>query len=198
MQCTQFEYPADGHCNPCPDKCRSCLSATTCSACVDNAAIKNEMCKCELGYNGTDSCEFINFSLSLVVNSDNSLNLTFSDDLTNRISSLDLSLEIQNIEDFSWTIERMSDSCYFISIISLEEIKEGDQIVVNIKDITTFVSINNGLLLTNRYFGTLNSFSPIIEETVLSSISAQTTAAVQIAIGAMVALNMINPNPASF
>lgn len=165
---------------------------------MDKAFIKNDLCICELGYNGTESCELIDFSLAFVVNSDNSLNLTFSDNLLNIISSSDLTLEIENVEDFTWTMERMSDSNYFISISSNEEIKQDNPIIVNVLDLNYLVSANNGLLQTNIYFGILNSFSPTTQASAIDSVSAQTSAAVQTAMGGVLAVSMLNPNPASF
>jgi len=97
LQCKSSQYSVNGICKDCPSKCTSCVDSSICETCIANAELsQNNSCVCQVGYNGT-ACDAAYFYAYLAVNDDNSLNLTFSENLANVISLYDLSINVENV-----------------------------------------------------------------------------------------------------
>lgn len=63
----------------------------------------NGICSCDIGFTYNNACELLPFYADLAVNTDNSLNLTFSDDLANIINKYDLGIQVQNVSSVDLT-----------------------------------------------------------------------------------------------
>ncbi|CAG9314446.1 unnamed protein product [Blepharisma stoltei] len=199
LQCDINQYSVNGICKSCSSKCTSCLDSLICYTCIDTAELsQNNSCICKIGHNGTN-CDAAYFDAFLAVNDDNSLNLTFSENLVNIISQYDLSISVENtsLSDYSWTIEKVSSKFYSISLSFSIEVSSKTPIVVKLLNLTYFVSEANALLKDDTLIGALYYYNPYSSSQAVSAVTSQTTAAVQSIIGSSVAVSFINPNPAS-
>ncbi|CAG9335153.1 unnamed protein product [Blepharisma stoltei] len=187
----------DGILYSCPSYCISCESLTNCTACVENARLKNNLCYCDLGYNGTKNCTLVNFSVKVSVLSDNSLYLTFSDNLAESLTLNDFTITIAKQGKISCKLEQLNNTCYYISLIISEEISKGTIATLEFLNLTEMRSASNGVLNSSEISISLNSYDPAPYSPAIAAVTSQATASAQTAISGAVALSVVNPNPSS-
>ncbi|CAG9335199.1 unnamed protein product [Blepharisma stoltei] len=187
----------DGKLYPCPSFCTYCESSTKCNSCVENASLKNDLCYCDLGYNGAENCILVPFSAKLTAFSDNSLYLIFSDILANSLSANDFTIKIQKQGEASFKIEEMNSTCYYISLVISKEISKGTLTTLEFSNLTDIKSISNGVLNSSDISISLNSYDPAPYSPAVEAITSKAAAGVQVAISGAVALSIVNPSPSS-
>ncbi|CAG9335179.1 unnamed protein product [Blepharisma stoltei] len=187
----------DGHFHACPNLCSSCESLTKCTACANNASIQNDLCYCNLGYNGIESCILVSFSAKLTVLADNSLYLTFSESLVKDLNTSDFVIIIGNQEEISSKLEKMNNTCYYISLAISEKISKGTLATVQFKDLSKVKSISNGILNSSEISASLNSYDPTSNSPVTESVSSQSQAISQTTVSIVASMSIINSSSSS-
>ncbi|CAG9335182.1 unnamed protein product [Blepharisma stoltei] len=187
----------DGHFHKCPNLCSSCESLTKCTACTSNASIQNDLCYCNLGYNGTESCILVSFSAKLTVLADNSLYLTFSESLAKNLTTSDFVIIIGNQEEISSKLEKMNNTCYYISLAITEKISEGTLAIIQFIDLSKVKSVSNGILNSSEISASLNSYDPESNSPVTESVSSQSQTASQTTVSVVASMSIINSSSSS-
>ncbi|CAG9335175.1 unnamed protein product [Blepharisma stoltei] len=187
----------DGYFYPCPSLCAACESLTKCSACKENASLKNDLCYCNSGYNGTKSCISVSFYANLKALSDNSLYLYFSESLANNLTVTDFTITIENQGKISCKIEQVNSTCYYISLSISKEIAKGTLATLEFLNLNNIRSVSNGILNSSEISAALNSYDPAPYSPIVSTIASQAKAAALIAVSGAVALSVLNPSPSS-
>ncbi|CAG9335174.1 unnamed protein product [Blepharisma stoltei] len=182
---------------PCPNYCTICESLTKCSACVENASLINNLCYCNIGYNGTKNCILVPFSAKLSVLSDNSLYLTFSDSLAKKLTTNDFTIKIAKLGNISYKIEEVNNTCYYITIKITEEVSKGTLATLEFLNLTEVRSVSNGLLNSSEISASLNSYDPAPYSPTIAAVSSQAETIAQTTVALVAALSIINPNPSS-
>ncbi|CAG9335917.1 unnamed protein product [Blepharisma stoltei] len=197
--CNTNAYTEDGYCKTCPNLCETCTNSTNCLTCIENSYLSSGLCKCNVGFNGTTNCTEIWFYANLTVNEDNSLNLTFSNDLAVSLDSMDVLISIANVSDtnLTWTMEERNSSFYLISLDILTKVSTGTQVTLKFLNKNLVVSVSNELLKNHTLISYLYYYNPYSEDPTIHAIASQTTAVVQSITGVALALSFINPNPSS-
>ncbi|CAG9335196.1 unnamed protein product [Blepharisma stoltei] len=188
---------SDGKLYSCPNLCTHCESLTKCNSCVENASLKNELCYCDLSYNGTKNCTLVTFSASLTVLSDNSLYLIFSESLANSLTVNDFTITIEKQGEASFKMENVNNTCYYISLNIVEAVSKGTLAILKFLNLTEVRSVSNGILNSSVMSVSLNSYDPQPYSPAIAAISSQATAAVQTAISGAVVMSVANPSPSS-
>ncbi|CAG9329647.1 unnamed protein product [Blepharisma stoltei] len=197
-RCDANQYSINGICKNCPNKCTSCFDSSRCYTCIDRAELlNNNSCICKAGYNGTN-CDEVYFDAKLSVNADNSLNLTFSQNLMNNITQNELYISVGGISlsDYSWTVEKLNSKFYNVSMNFSVEVDSKTPIIVKFINLAYFVSETNALPKNDTLEGILYHYNPYSSSQEAGAITSQTTAAVQSIVGTSLAVSFINPNPA--
>ena len=132
----------------CPNLCTDCIG-TQCTSCVENASLMNNKCACDISFFGNTSCEFSNFILSVTLNSQNSLLLSFFDEPLSPLIQKSISIFISNLTEYSFNLIQYSISSYKINITYNQDI--GNNCVLNLKFLHPVYSIHNGNLTTLEY-----------------------------------------------
>ncbi|CAG9335181.1 unnamed protein product [Blepharisma stoltei] len=187
----------DGHFHKCPNLCSSCESLTKCTACTSNASIQNDLCYCNLGYNGIESCILVSFSAKLTVLADNSLYLTFSESLVKDLNTSDFVIIIGNQEEISSKLEKMNNTCYYISLAISEKISKGTLAIIQFIDLSIVKSVSNGILNSSEISASLNSYDPASNSPVTESVSSQSQTTSQAAVSVVASISILNSNPSS-
>ncbi|CAG9335204.1 unnamed protein product [Blepharisma stoltei] len=186
----------DGHFYSCPNLCSACESLTKCIICVENARLSNGLCYCTLGYNGISNCTLVDFSAKLTASDDNSLYLTFSDDLASDLEADDFIIKIKNYE-ISWKFEKVNNTCYYITLSFEHIISSGTLASLVFLDLTKLRSVSNGILNSYELSVSLNYYDPAPYLTAIEAVTSQTIAGTQSIISIATALSIINPSPSS-
>ncbi|CAG9321677.1 unnamed protein product [Blepharisma stoltei] len=188
----------DGNLYPCPDLCLACSSSNLCAACVENAIIVDGLCKCNDGYRSdSQSCTKMLFSAYLSVKKDNSLVLTFSEELSTNISTSDINIFI-NAKNIAFTMESSSLATFYITIKIDDHITKGTEVILHFIDNIHIRSKQRAYLITNNLNGILFEYYPDTSSDDANSIILQTTATVQSAVSASLVLALLSGNLSSF
>ncbi|CAG9335177.1 unnamed protein product [Blepharisma stoltei] len=187
----------DGHYHKCPNLCSSCESLTKCTACSSNASLKNDLCYCHLGYNGTSNCIVAYFSAKITVLADNSLYLTFSESLAKNLTDSDFIIRIENQGEISYKLEKKNSTCYYISLAISKKISKGTLVIIEFLDLSKVISVSNGILKSSEISSSLNSYDPASYSPVTDSVSHQSQAASQTTVSVIASLSIINSSPSS-
>ncbi|CAG9335193.1 unnamed protein product [Blepharisma stoltei] len=187
----------DGIFYSCPKLCSICESSIKCTSCVANAGLKNDLCYCNLGFNGSTNCTSVYFSAKLSALSDNSLYLTFSDNLVNALSASNFTVTIEQQGEVSCKIEQINGTCYYISLKIEKAISKGTLATIEFINLEEMRSVSNGVLNSSEISVPLNSYDPAPYSATIESVTSQASAGSQAAISGAVALSIVNPNPSS-
>ncbi|CAG9335149.1 unnamed protein product [Blepharisma stoltei] len=187
----------DGMFYSCLRYCTYCESLTSCTACVENASLNNNLCYCNLGYNGAAICSLVPFSAWLTVLSDNSLYLTFSDSLENSLSIYDFTIVIEKQGKLSYKMEQVNSTCYYLSLSITEEISKGSLVILEFLHLEKVRSVLNGVLNSSEISAALNSYDPAPYSSAVAAVASQAAASAQAAISGAIALSVVNPSPSS-
>ncbi|CAG9335160.1 unnamed protein product [Blepharisma stoltei] len=187
----------DGHSHKCPNLCISCESLTKCTACSSNASLKNDLCSCNLGYNGIESCSLVSFSAKLTVLADDSLYLTFSESLVKDLTTSDFVIIIGNRVEPSFKLEKISGICYYISLVITEEISQDTLVTIQFFNLPKLISVSNGILNSSEISASLNSYDPASYSTVTKSVSSKSQTASQSTVSVVASMSIINSSPSS-
>ncbi|CAG9326437.1 unnamed protein product [Blepharisma stoltei] len=185
----------DGEAYSCPIKCKYCKSKTSCITCVDNAKLANNNCTCITGYNGTYNCNLMTFEAYLEVDIDNSLYLTFSEELKFTLNYGDFLITIEGESNYKWIFEIQGADKYSISMNIDFSIIANTPIYLNFTNSSGIFSINDAVLTTHGLVGYLYKYdytSPYIE-----SISQQAKTSSQVAVSAVMVSSFVSMNPSS-
>ncbi|CAG9335141.1 unnamed protein product [Blepharisma stoltei] len=188
---------SDGLFYSCPNYCTYCESLSKCTACVEHASLKNDLCYCNLGYNGASSCALVSFSARLYVFDDNSLDLLFSDALANILTENDFTIKIENKTDATWKLEKLNDTSYYISLSIDKVISKGSEVTLTFFNLTDIISVSGGILNSSSLSSELYAYDPAPYTAEISAIASQTKAAVQVGVALAAALSVVNPTPSS-
>ncbi|CAG9335206.1 unnamed protein product [Blepharisma stoltei] len=186
-------------CSFCTDLlCDTCNSSSNgCKACKPNASVQNNSCACNSGYNGTTACKYVPFSVDLLIFSNDSLSLDFSDPLQYALSNDSFKISIENDPKFSWSLELVNTTYYSIQTIFNEKIEEYTIINITFFDLTKVKSIYNGILSSSTISSRLNKYDPASYSLAMTEITSQISSAVQGAVIGSIAASFVNPNPSS-
>ncbi|CAG9335197.1 unnamed protein product [Blepharisma stoltei] len=187
---------SDGILYSCPNYCTNCESLTKCNACVENASLKNDLCYCNLGYNGTKNCTLVPFSVKITVLSDNSLYLIFSESLASSLTIDEFTITVEN-KEVSFKLEQINNTYYYISLTISEAISGGTLATLEFLNLTEVRSASNGVLNSSEISASLNSYDPAPYSPAIAAVTSQAAAGVQGAVSGAVALSVINPSPSS-
>ncbi|CAG9335172.1 unnamed protein product [Blepharisma stoltei] len=187
----------DGVFYPCPNLCTLCESSTKCTACVENASLKTDLCYCNLGYNGIKACALVPFSAKLAVLFDNSLSLTFSESLAKVLTVYDFIVVIEKQGEIACKIEQVNSTFYYISLNIKEKISKGTLATFTFLDLKEVKSVSNGILNSSDFTVILNSYDPDPYSSDVEAVTSQATAITQTTVAAGLALSFISPNPSS-
>ena len=136
---------------------------------MDNAELSSDLCYCRDGYNGEIACEFVPFNATLVVNSDNSLSLSFTDEITNVLNDDSILITIKSISGSTWKLEQVDATSYFISLEINEYIPGGTKIILQFLE--RIISVKNGVLSNDELYGYLNEYDPAPLGTTISAVT---------------------------
>ncbi|CAG9335208.1 unnamed protein product [Blepharisma stoltei] len=186
----------DGKFYSCPNLCISCESQIKCTACVDNASLYNDLCYCNIGYNGISNCTLVSFWAKLTVLSDNSLYLSFSDTLANNLTASDFIITIKKY-DVSWKIEQVNDTSYYITLDLEEIIPKGTSATLEFLNLAELRSVSNGILNTSEISVSLNYYDPAPYSSTIEGIRSQTTTGTLAIVSTAAALSIMSLSPSS-
>ncbi|CAG9326438.1 unnamed protein product [Blepharisma stoltei] len=185
----------DGLAHSCTQKCQKCTNETACVKCLNNTEIINGECVCLHGYNGTNTCELLTFQASLKVDVDNSLYLTFTEELKFQLSYGDFIINVEGKTNCKWYFEIQGPSKYFISIDFSSSVSAGTKVILTFTNSSNIFSIYDAVLENISLEGSLYKYeytSPYIE-----TIAQQATAGSQIAVATSLISSFVTPNPSS-
>ncbi|CAG9335205.1 unnamed protein product [Blepharisma stoltei] len=182
----------DSLCDICSDN-----SPNECISCKPNASLKNNSCVCNISYNGTTACTYVSFSVNLLVFSDDTLSLNFSDPLQYTLTLDDFIIWIENGPEITWSLEQINNTYYIIPTQIKDKIEKNTIVNVKFFDLSQIRSIYNGILDSSTISSTLNEYDPNSYSIVVAAITAKVTTTVESAVIGSVALSFFNPNPSS-
>ncbi|CAG9335954.1 unnamed protein product [Blepharisma stoltei] len=192
--CHQWQYKANDSCYDCPPLCAQCDSETKCTWCINNAILKSGDCVCSPGYIGTTTCVLVPFNVSLIVNKNNTLVLSFSDILQEKLSYDQIFIQVHNQTISSWSVTCISNKEYLISCDFNGGISEGTIITVYFNDPTEISSISGGVIHESYLSGSLYSYMTS-EQQEVTQIKNQVSSGSTVLVGSSVSLAMFSPNP---
>ncbi|CAG9335769.1 unnamed protein product [Blepharisma stoltei] len=197
VECSIGKYPHEGLCKNCPAQCTSCNNSTICFECVENAEMYENVCRCKTGYGNTNCATIAYFNASIKVNFDNTLNLTFSEDLLNPLLAIDVKIQISSLDesDFSYTISKINDAAWIIDLEAYVEIEKETELSVILNN---SVSKTNAILIEQTLTGVLYYYDPYPNSNILSDFSIQSSAAFKAFLGLNLAVSFFTPNPSGF
>ncbi|CAG9312419.1 unnamed protein product [Blepharisma stoltei] len=153
--CHQWQFKENDSCYDCPPLCAQCDSENKCTWCINNAVLSSGGCICSPGYTGISNCTIIPFNVTLVINQNNTLILTFSDALKQDLQNEQLLVKINNHTIPSWSISKISSTQCLVSCDFDGKISEGTNFTVHFINSTSIASISGGLLYEEYLSGSL-------------------------------------------
>ena len=190
VECTKIWNNTTKTCN-CPNLCTDCLG-NLCTSCVPNASLHGNKCLCNISFYGTTSCVFFDFTLSVTLNSENSLLLSFLDEPQTILTQKSISIAVSNLAEYSYNLIQYSISSYKINITYSQDI--GKNCTIFLKFLSPIYSIHNGNLTTLEYY--FNLPATVLDYNAALSYQSEQTAATTtqgITIGS-VSLSILNLN----
>lgn len=182
-------------CQLCPELCTSCV-LSRCLACIENAKVENDLCKCFAGFNGTD-CTPAYFTADLIVNSDNTILVNFADPLLDDLQSNDLKIKDSDKNYIEFSLSKWSDSRYFIKPTIKSTIPSNYWVNVTFLHQKKTLSIYNSILSNLSLIGDLYP-SYITQSDINTTLAAENVGTV-VAVAftaSSISVALVNPNPA--
>ena len=151
-------------CIPCPNNCNNCILGQ-CTACNQGYEL----------FLNNNTCSEIFFSLKISVNTDNQIVLDFSEDLSNPLSSSDLTTFYES-KEVSHTLNYVNPKKYMVNITDLNTTIDSNQIFIQFnKELTSATSsflntLNytcNLLPSPTQYFNKFTATCQIIYQTLM-------------------------------
>ena len=133
-------------CIKCPPLCTSCISQSICTSCIGNSSLNNSYwCECSLGYSGNTSCSRNNFYVSMTIDQNNNITLTFSEPLQRDLSAIILNISISE-QNLSYEVYKINPEIYILTIdFSVDATSTS---ILNITFPSNITSVYNSLLQT--------------------------------------------------
>lgn len=197
--CNIGEIKIDDWCFACPKLCGICSDKITCTECVDNSEIVEDLCTCIKGFkeeNGTciDDYFYATLTVTLIDNS-NKVIIEYSATPVNSLALHDYNISVNgttpsSIEFYAKSLEKHSFKLLFD-----EKVSEGNPINITIIPIPLYSTLNSKLH-TSVLQGTLFEYSPINSDPMITAVTEQSTAASQSAVSSSIGAALIS-NPAA-
>ena len=187
-------------CLLCTGLCTSCISETICFECVKNSYLNNQnQCVCNLGYSGTTSCTRNYFNVSLSIDQNNNVFLTFTEGLNTSLSYSTISLYVQS-NDLTFTITEIDSKNYKLNISFTNDVAQNSKLQIYFSQNLT--SANNSLLLQKTLsitlFATSNINSDKAIQAQIQSVKAMASQGTTVGLSVVLTSSVLNLNPGSF
>lgn len=150
-QCKEdtFYDLSSSKCIKCSGLCLTCSSKDHCLTCKTNSSLSEPLkCKCNLGYSGDQECKRTTFKAALSILTNNTIKVSFSEDLTNLFNSKDLIIYLSG-KRISFSLALDSDSSIILTLSLNSTIPRDSKLVLKFSNQVN--SINNSLLSPNIY-----------------------------------------------
>ena len=186
-------------CKSCEGLCYSCNSSSVCTSCKPNSNITSKrQCNCNLGYYGSIICDRVYFTVSLIIDQNNIVTLSFSEPLLNSLTTSNIKTTVDD-NDLSVSILESDLSTYKITIDFVSTVTEKS--LLKIAFISYIVSVNNSLLSNASVTASLYANNAYINNKVIAAqaATAKTLAKSGAAAGVSAALlsSLLSLNPTS-
>ena len=189
-ECKDGFFLQGSQCSQCPDHCDKCDSE--CTTCIQNAFLYEGLCYCFEGFNGV-KCAPAWFNASLSLYGDKLILLYFDEDLRTELQGSSLQIILMN-KSVEFILKQESKRKFLIdcNIKSL-----ADDLSVKLKVLKELVSVNNSLLVQKEFELVIKVGKDSQDSQVEGNFESAYASATTYVTTAVVAVSMMNPNPAS-
>lgn len=155
--------------------------------------LSNGKCKCFPGYNG-NPCSPVDFEVESQVNKNNTITLTFSDDLEDQLDIFKVKIELEQGDIKNCTIDMISINQYLITCDFAQKIKSGTLLYITF--INSIISVSNGELAPGTQIeNSLYKSIMTAKEKEVAALKNQVSAGASVLLGSSAAAATFNPSP---